>query len=148
VVHMAAARGSSTVLDEREHHVVDAARQATQEERAVVDDGAARIVEHHGTDDAYHQHVVDPLDLRQRPEGQDMVKVDGDDDTVAEYLHVAFCGVYRVQQRAGHPVEGEDNGDGVAGRMQDKVAPFELERHEDQPVHQPPMVPRCTAYSA
>ena len=39
--------------------------QAAKEERAVVDDGAARIVEDDGADDADHQHVVHPLDLRQ-----------------------------------------------------------------------------------
>ena len=123
-VHMVA--GVPTVLDEHEHHVVNPARQSTQEEGAIVDDGASRIVEDHGTDDADHQDVVDPLDLRQRPEGQDVVEMDCDHDAIAEDLHVAFCGVHRVQERAHHPVEGEDDGDGVAGRMEDELAPFEL----------------------
>ena len=129
--------GVPTVLDEDEHHVVDPARQAAQEEGAIVDDGASRVIEDHRTDDADHQDVVDPLDLRQRPEGQDVVEVDGDDDTVAEDLHIALCGVHRVEERADHPVEGEDDSDGVAGRMQDEVAPFELERHQDKLVDEP-----------
>ena len=78
-----------------------------------------------------------PLDLRQRPEGQHVIQVDGDDDAVSEYLHIAFGGVHRVEEGADHAVPGENDGDRVAGRMQDEVAPFELERHEDHPVGHP-----------